>query len=86
VTIHGHEEAGGQIRGQTTRRPLQTLRNRLHRRLRNPEDSWFIFPLPHILGLTSLLLSPKNRRKPHPNNPYREAWHLLRQPDSLEFA
>jgi hypothetical protein len=51
-----------------------------------PEDSWFIFPLPHILGLTSLLLSPKNRRKPHPNNPYREAWHLLQQPDGLEFA
>jgi hypothetical protein len=51
-----------------------------------PEDSWFIFPLPHILGATSLLLSPKNRRKPHPNNPYREAWHLLQQPDGLEFA
>jgi hypothetical protein len=51
-----------------------------------PEDSWFIFPLPHILGKTSLMLSPKNRRKPHPNNPYREAWHLLRQPDGLEFA
>lgn len=51
-----------------------------------PEDSWFIFPLPHILGLTGLLLSPKNRRKPHPNNPYREAWHLLQQPDGLEFA
>ena len=51
-----------------------------------PEDSWFIFPLPHILGATSLLLSPKNRRKPHHNNPYREAWHLLRQSDGLEFA
>jgi len=51
-----------------------------------PEDSWFIFPLPHILGLTALILSPKNRRKPHPNNPYREAWHLLQQPDALEFA
>ena len=51
-----------------------------------PEDSWFIFPLPHILGATSLLLSPKKRRKPHPNNPYREAWHLLQQPDGVEFA
>ena len=51
-----------------------------------PEDSWFIFPLPHILGATSLLLSPKNRRKTHPNNPYREAWHLLQEPDGLEFA
>jgi hypothetical protein len=51
-----------------------------------PEDSWFIFPLPHILGATSLLLSPKKRRKPHPNNPYREAWHLLQESDGLEFA
>jgi hypothetical protein len=51
-----------------------------------PEDSWFIFPLSHIVGATALLLSPKNRRKPHPNNPYREAWHLLREPDGLEFA
>jgi len=51
-----------------------------------PEDSWFIFPLTHILGLTGLLLRPKNRRKPHPTDPYREAWHLLRQPDGIEFA
>ena len=51
-----------------------------------PEDSWFIFPLPHILGLTSLSLNPKRRRKRHPNDPYREAWHLLHEPDGLEFA
>ncbi|MGA9385846.1 MAG: group I intron-associated PD-(D/E)XK endonuclease [Candidatus Sulfotelmatobacter sp.] len=51
-----------------------------------PEDSWFIFPLPHILGLTSLLLSPKKRRRPGLYDNYREAWHLLRQPDGLEFA
>jgi hypothetical protein len=51
-----------------------------------PEDSWFIFPLTHILGATALTLSPKRRRKPHINNPYREAWHLLNEPDSLEFA
>jgi PD-(D/E)XK endonuclease len=51
-----------------------------------PEDSWFIFPLPHILGLTALCLNPKGRRKPHHNDPYREAWHLLHQPDGLEFA
>ena len=51
-----------------------------------PEDSWFIFPLPHILGLTSLSLNPKRRRKPHPNDPYREAWRLLHEPDGLEFA
>jgi hypothetical protein len=51
-----------------------------------PEDSWFIFPLTHILGATAVTLSPKRRRKPHINNPYREAWHLLREPDGLEFA
>jgi hypothetical protein len=51
-----------------------------------PEDSWFIFPLPHILGSTALTLSPKRRRKRHINDSYREAWHLLYQPDGLEFA
>jgi hypothetical protein len=51
-----------------------------------PEDSWFIFPLTHILGATAVTLSPKRRRKPHINNPYREAWHLLCEPDGLEFA
>ncbi len=51
-----------------------------------PEDSWFIFPLTHILGATAVTLSPKRRRKPHVNDPYREAWHLLRQPDGIEFA
>jgi hypothetical protein len=51
-----------------------------------PEDSWFIFPLTHILGATALTLSPTRRRKPHINNPYREAWHLLNQADVLEFA
>jgi len=51
-----------------------------------PEDSWFIFPLPHILGQTSVSLSPKRRRKQHYNDHYREAWHYLSEPDSLEFA
>lgn len=51
-----------------------------------PEDSWFIFPLSHILGATAVTLSPKRRRKPHVNDPYREAWHLLHQPDGIEFA
>ena len=51
-----------------------------------PEDSWFIFPLPHILGLTSLLLSPKKRRRKGLYDAYREAWHLLHEPDGIEFA
>jgi PD-(D/E)XK endonuclease len=51
-----------------------------------PEDSWFILPLAHILGQTSLLLRPRKSRRPCPYAHYREAWHLLRQPDGLEFA
>jgi PD-(D/E)XK endonuclease len=51
-----------------------------------PEDSWFIFPLPHILGLTSLLLSPKHRRRPSLYDTSREAWHHLSEPDGLIFA
>ncbi len=34
-----------------------------------PEDSWFIFPVPHILGMTALCLAPKRNRKPHPSTP-----------------
>ena len=51
-----------------------------------PEDSWFILPLAHILGQTSLLFRPRKSRRPSLYNIYREAWPLLRQPDSLEFA
>ena len=51
-----------------------------------PEDSWFILPLPHILGQMSLLFRPKRSPLPGLYDPYREAWHLLRQPDGIEFA
>jgi hypothetical protein len=51
-----------------------------------PEDSWFILPLPHILGQTSLLFRPKLSPLPGLYDAYRNAWHLLREPDGLEFA
>ncbi len=51
-----------------------------------PEDSWFILPLAHILGQTSLLFRPKKSRLPSPYHPYREAWPLLYQSDGLIFA
>jgi hypothetical protein len=51
-----------------------------------PEDSWFIFPLAHILGVTALLLKPKRCRWRHAYDRYREAWHLLYEPDGVEFA
>lgn len=31
-----------------------------------PEDKWFIFPLPHVVGLTVLLLKPERSRRWHP--------------------
>jgi hypothetical protein len=51
-----------------------------------PEDSWFILPLPHILGQITLLFRPKRSRVPGVYDAYREAWHYLREPDGLEFA
>jgi hypothetical protein len=51
-----------------------------------PEDSWFILPLPHILGQTSLLFRPKKSRLPGLYDSYREAWTLLYQPDGLIFV
>ncbi|MHB8218553.1 MAG: hypothetical protein ACYDDS_20975 [Candidatus Sulfotelmatobacter sp.] len=43
-------------------------------------------PPPYILGSTAVTLSPKRRRKPHCNDPYREACHYLYAPDGLEFG
>jgi len=51
-----------------------------------PEDSWFIVPLPHVLGQVNLLFRPGSDRRRHAFDRYREAWHLLREPDGLEFA
>jgi PD-(D/E)XK nuclease superfamily protein len=51
-----------------------------------PEDSWFILPLAHVLGQVSLLFRPKKSRQPGLYDNYREAWHYLTQPGSLEFA
>jgi hypothetical protein len=51
-----------------------------------PEDSWFILPLPHILGQVSLMFRPIRSRIPGVYDAYREAWHHLREPDGLEFA
>jgi hypothetical protein len=51
-----------------------------------PEDAWFIFPLAHVLGLTVLVLKPRRQRWRHFYDRYREAWHLLYEPDGIEFA
>jgi PD-(D/E)XK endonuclease len=51
-----------------------------------PEDAWFIFPLPHVLGLTVLLLKPEEWKMWHPYDYYREAWHMLWEADGIEFG
>jgi hypothetical protein len=51
-----------------------------------PEDSWFILPLPHVLGLTNLAFRPKDSRAAGTYDDYREAWHLLHEPDGIEFG
>ena len=48
-----------------------------------PDDSFFILPLAHILGCTSLLFRPKTSRRKGTYDQYREAWHLLRAPDGF---
>jgi hypothetical protein len=50
-----------------------------------PEDSWFILPLAHVLGQTSLLFRPKKSKMPGLYDSYREAWHYLTDPDGLEI-
>jgi hypothetical protein len=51
-----------------------------------PEDSWFILPLAHVLGQTSLLFRPIRSPLPGLYDSYREAWHYLLEPDGLIFA
>ena len=50
-----------------------------------PENSWFLIPLSHVLGITSLLL-PQRKARHHPYQCYREAWPLLCEPDGLTFG
>lgn len=51
-----------------------------------PEDSWFILPLAHILGQVTLMFRPIHSPIPGVYDEYREAWHMLNEPDGLEFA
>jgi hypothetical protein len=47
-----------------------------------PEDAWFILPIQAILTRTSLLFCFKDDPKGGLYGAYREAWHLLREPDA----
>ena len=46
-----------------------------------PEDTWYILPVREVVGRVCLLFRPKGYYRPDIYAHYREAWHLLREPD-----
>jgi hypothetical protein len=51
-----------------------------------PEDVWYILPVREVENRLTLLLRPKGHHRPDIYAHYREAWHLLREPDGLTFG
>jgi hypothetical protein len=51
-----------------------------------PEKTWYILPVREVTEHRSLLFRPKGYARRDPYAHYREAWHLLRQPDGLVFG
>jgi len=51
-----------------------------------PEDTWYILPVREVVNHQALRFRPKGHRRPGPYDHYREAWHLLREPDGLVFG
>ncbi|MGB6677684.1 MAG: group I intron-associated PD-(D/E)XK endonuclease [Terriglobales bacterium] len=51
-----------------------------------PEKTWYILPVREVTDHRSLLFRPKGYHRPDPYAHYREAWHLLREPDGLVFG
>jgi hypothetical protein len=51
-----------------------------------PEETWYILPVREVLGRQILLFRPKGYPRVDPYADYREAWHLLREPDGLTFG
>ena len=51
-----------------------------------PEDTWYILPVREVVGRVCLLFRPKGYHRPDIYAHYREAWHLLREPDGLTFG
>jgi hypothetical protein len=52
-----------------------------------PEGTWYVLPVREVVGQTYLRFRGPNaihRRDPYAY--YREAWHLLREPDGLTFG
>ena len=51
-----------------------------------PEKTWYILPVREVTEHRSLLFRPKGYARRDPYAHYREAWHLLREPDGLVFG
>jgi hypothetical protein len=51
-----------------------------------PEDTWYILPVREILERRTLFFRPNGYTGSDPYAHYREAWHLLREPDGLTFG
>ena len=48
-----------------------------------PEQTWYILPVREVTEHRQLLFRPRGYARRDPYAHYREAWHLLRQPDGL---
>jgi hypothetical protein len=51
-----------------------------------PDDAWFILPVREVVDRRMLLFRPKKSWRRDIYAHYREAWHLLREPDGLIFG
>jgi hypothetical protein len=51
-----------------------------------PEKTWYILPVREVVERQALRIRPKGHRRTDRYAYYREAWHLLRQPDGLTFG
>jgi len=51
-----------------------------------PEETWYVLPVRQVVGHKAIGFRPKGFRRLDPYAHYREAWHLLREPDGLTFG
>jgi hypothetical protein len=51
-----------------------------------PEKTWYVLPVREVVGRKNLGFRPKGFRRLDIWAHYREAWHLLREPDGLVFG
>jgi PD-(D/E)XK endonuclease len=52
-----------------------------------PLETWYVLPVREVVGRSCFLFrGPKGNHRQDPWAHYREAWHLLREPDGLTFG